>query len=433
MEEVSPNKRKHKKVLKALLCALGITVVYGIIIYFIPKGGLDGLAYLFFTPVVFICGFLFYYIFDYFKSIHKLPWLFSVSGILLFLIMYNSGVWNMDIWLRNQFHSNKLPSLYAGYRDINQPPLKFGSRTINLLYESEENIDHYLTINDNLIIKREKKGEENSDHVFAKYEFTKLDPSGNISDTYSYVQKSYKDEELLFEGYLINANQAYYKTWPLDGDSSRKNIIIQNENLEWDEGRQIELYRRIQGDASVFYTDYDHSLRKEGQETIYFQKIVYKIGDDWFIFFENLNEDKKGYPYVRSRGKTINNIFGHPAENGLDWVDNVSTNIESLYFEKIKLTRLTHIIGGNTPASKSDEWLGYLYTNLIVGKDTLKFKDQFYLDEEWQQTPVTINGQLFGTLSRPDNDFFTTYLYFENKNLHYKLFANSLRKLYIIK
>ncbi|MGJ1385541.1 hypothetical protein ACR782_05030 [Sphingobacterium spiritivorum] len=433
MEEVPSNKQKHKKIQKALLCALGITVVYGIIIYFIPKGGLDGLGYLLFTPVVFIGGVLFYYIFDYFRSIHKLAWLFSISGILLLFTVYNSGLWNLDIWLRNLFHSDKLPPSYSAYQDINQPPLKFGSRTITLLYESEERIDHYLTSNNDLIIKREKKGEGNSDRRFTVYEFTKLDPSGNISDTYNYIQHNYRDQEVLFEGYLINADKAYYKTWPLDADTSQKSISIQNEHLDWHEGRQIELYRRIQGDASVFYTDYDHSLRKEGQETIYFQKIVYKIGEDWFIFFENLNEDKKGYPYVRSRGKTINNIFGHLAENGLDWVDNVSTNIESQYFEKVKLTRLTHIIGGNTPASKSDEWLGYLYTNLTVGKDTLKFKDEFYLDEEWKQTPVTINGQLFGTLSRPDNDFFTTYLYFENKNLHYKLFTNSLRKLYIIK
>lgn len=157
MEEVPSNKQKHKKIQKALLCALGITVVYGIIIYFIPKGGLDGLGYLLFTPVVFIGGFLFYYIFDYFRSIHKLAWLFSVSGILLLFTLYNSGLWNLDIWLRNLFHSDKLPPSYSAYQDINQPPLKFGSRTITLLYESEERIDHYLTSNNDLIIKREKK------------------------------------------------------------------------------------------------------------------------------------------------------------------------------------------------------------------------------------------------------------------------------------
>jgi hypothetical protein len=249
-----------------------------------------------------------------------------------------------------------------------------------------------------------------------------LDKDGNIIDQFQYAwdQDRYNNREVLFEGYLINTEQNYYHTWALDGDTTKRDISIINENLEWDKLQQTIQYKAIASKLK-FFTQYSlHSA--DGTKLVFLQDD--KCGVFNFNFFPEDGE-------IQSRGNSNNNVFRKYSVEEYGWIPIKAKNIQYLYFHRDKLERSWHNIGGNTPSHSTDNWKGGLYSNVTVGTDTLKIKEQLWLDPEWKTTDIEIEGKRIGALSRFGMPV-TPYLYYAHPNLDFQLLTNMESRLFVI-
>lgn len=422
-----PTKNKNPNLfLRALVFSLCFTLLYAVFVLIVPKSGYDLLGYIYLSPVAIIGSFIFYFIYIFFKRIEKLKWLFGSVFIIILFLLYNSGFIDADIWIKNKLHFDKLPVRYENFQEINQPEIKFGNKKISQLLQSQHQIETFLNSKNELIIRTEKDSILNDDNQFKIYDFMKLDTSGTLISTYRYTTKFYKNDEVLFQGFIINPNQNYYKTWAIDGDTIRKKMEVENEDTEWTKETQTKFYQDIIKNADYFMTGYDFYKTKSDSTHVNYLKIIYKLPESpWKVFYKT-DRDDGGYPYA-NKGETFNDLFRFQS----------SENIQSLYFEKKKLRRIWQGGGGGSSATPSDVWQGNLYTQMIIDRDTLKFKEEFLLDEEWKFSDVMIDGKNIGSLTRfsPSESYFPfkNYQFYSNPKLNYQLFKTAANRLHIIK
>lgn len=418
-----------RQLLTTILIALTITILFVIIGTSLTNNGNAQLGMLALAPSLFIGIIVIYYVFSAFKSAGNLPWFFGGTFIILSLVLYDGGFMDVDLYIKNKLHISKLPKVYEKYQDVNNAVLNFENRKMKLSFESEMPIEHYHTKQNYLIVLTKKEFKKN-DTLIQNKKLFKLDSSGNIVDTFSHDSER-ENEEVFFEGYLINIDENYYRTWALDGDTIKKKLEIQNENLDWNLEKQSKFIENVNLNATVFFQKYYYTPK-----TKRFDKIIYQLDGKWNIFYHNLKGKKdidgEDVYIVESKGRTVNNLFNHYSQEDMKWVPNEHINIQSVYFQKIKLERIYGGGGTQSAGFTSDEWRGNLYTHLIYGTDTLKFKEELLLDEEWKQSPVKIDDKQIGTLTRKGVPF-VPYSYYNNRNLNFQLFTNNERKLYIIK
>lgn len=402
---MSRKKQILKHSAKSFLLAFILAVVYFILGNALLKGAYAELFHFFVAVGLFIGSVVFYFLFIYFKSIKKLKWLFG--GLAIYLAITGIASTNLDLYFINLFTSNKLPKQYLDYQEINEPLLHFKNKEMSLLMEGDVPLNPYLTPERHLILTKAKfEGADREQRL--KKEFYKFDTYGNLLALY----KSSTEDELFFEGYIINLEESYYKTWALDGDTLKRKIEIHNADFNFDSQKQIEFIRNIEKKATFFFAENYYSLA-DGTYKI-FEKVVFWQDNTWNILFN----DTKAYRGIQK--KVSNELFRSYSTDKYEWVVNENPTIQYQYFQKIKL-------------EENDLWRGFLYTTVRIDQDTLKIKEALSMSDTWKNDQVKINNKLVGNLYRAGQSDFLPYLYYAHSSLHYQLFSNDLRKLYLIK
>jgi hypothetical protein len=396
----------------AILIAIGVAFSGAVFVLAAFKDLYAEYVALFVFGSLFLGSIIFYFLYVYFRSIQKLPWLFG--GIAVFgsvLILPNCDV---DIFFINLFNSNRLPKLYNEYQDINidQPKLQFKNKEMTLLLDCDNDLEQYMTTQNNLIVGATDCKLLNEERIIGKI-YYKFDSLGNIISKY----KSSESEEIFFEGYLINVDENYYKTWALDGDTLRRNIETYNENFNLDTIKQTDFVENNLKKANfLFSTDCYKTTNTSPKK---FRKVIFWKNNKWNAFYD----DRKSYQTLESKGTVSNHLY---ANNSTD--RNVSgthyiENIQYKYFQKTKLGRYS---------SGGKYWDGFLYANIVIGNDTLKIKKDFIINSDGNKENIEINRKsvrdsLFKVLKN------VSYYYYSNPKNQYQLFTDEPYKLYIIK
>lgn len=355
--------------------------------------------------------------------------MYRIIGFLIVSLLLNACDF---IYVKNKLHNQKLPIEYESYKYVDKAVIRFGDHEMTFLFESLDPIMHYLNAENNLIVITNKRiGDiDGSDVAYAIYKFDSL---GILIDTFSHNDTCFENHEKLFEGYLINPLQNYYRTWVLDGDTTKKNVMKENENFEWSEEEQISYSKQIQK-CKIYFTDYFSDFVDE--EYVSYDKIYYLMGDKWFVFYRDTEEEFYGDEKMRG-GKFVYNLFDYYYGTDKDWFSNPYENIQCQYFHKIQLEEHSDFNGGGGgswfPRPLVEYWRGNLYTQLIVDGDTLKFKDELLLNESWTNGYFMIGDERLGSLLRAPKTSITPFLYYSNPSLQYKLFTKDERQLYMIK
>lgn len=425
----NPEKAKKSPLLKSFFGCLVFMAAYLISFFIFDAGNNVKLNYIIFSPLAFILSWVFCYFYLLLKDASTLKYYLLGCMLIACAIIYTNGIFDIDIRIQNFFHSSTLPKKYGQYLDINNTKNRFGRHEIILFKASSNPIDQFLTKNNELIIHSLSKAKNANDAEPTIHMFYKLDKNGKQIDQYSYTQDEDKDTEILFEGYLINIGKHYFRSWPLDGDTTKNSIEIRNADLNWTADQQRQQLDDIDRKAQYFLSeriyDFEHSNSKN------YSKKTYFMDDKWHIFCENISDDGNLNLQTVSRGRTVNDLFGHWDKN--EWVTNHSpANIQSVYYQKIRRIRNRQDVNSGK-YEQGDRWQGCLFSHLIVENDTLKFKDHLYLDEEWHWSQIEINGKNIGALTFEDTEQFHNYGYYSNAALNYQLFTSRRNRLYLIK
>lgn len=287
---------------------------------------------------------------------------------------------------------------------------------MKLIFNSSYYIRNYITPQKNLIIESIEFDKKENDTIKKLY---KLNNFGNVIDEIHLLND---DNENYYKGYLINTNKEYYRTWALDGDTLKKKIEKQNVKLLLDKVKEMELYTSIKKNAKFYFMEEldNDIIYKEKEVYQKYYKIFYRINDKWKIICTNESFENEDYweSFYSKKEKECDNVFMKYQENSderaRELIPKDYKNVHFVYFQKIK---------------RDGNWIGKLYSNLIIEKDTLKIKKTLELDSTpyTNQYPIVIQGDIIGYASE------NPYYCYQNKKLEYQLFTNDLRKIYIIK
>ncbi len=399
-----------KHLLKSILIAFCLTAVYLIIAPALIKGMYAELFHFFVAIGLFIGSIVFYFIFIFFKSRQKLKVLFG--GIALFGALISLANSDMDIMLLNAINSHKLPVKYLEYQDLDQGELLFKNKEMKLVIDGTTDLQHYLTDTNHLIVVQdiyERVGSESIKHKL----YSKFDRLGNFVASY----KTANSDEILFEGYLIHRDKNYYRTWPLDGDTTKIQIEVYNADFGFNESQQGEFIAKLEQSSTMFFSK--DCWTTDGPSKL-FLKTIFRENDKWMAFYS----DAKIQRTIQSRGKVYNDLFRYYSREDYQLVPYYNKNIHYQYFQKISLKRSD---------SGSENWDGFLYSQVIVDSDTLKIKEAMTLGREWEAKHAKYWGKNQDGYEANKDGAYAPYFFYSNPKIHYQLFSNRLDKLFIIK
>ncbi|HCN50832.1 MAG TPA: hypothetical protein DIT10_17380 [Chryseobacterium sp.] len=363
--------------------------------------------------------------------------LLITGGILLFvfILFYNFG--GLDVYLLNKMNTSTLPGKYKRYHDINTSELiVFGHHEIKLLGESFEPIQSFISSEGDVIVvtseipkdRNQKEVEEDATmggtRFYQDFHFYKLDRDGNVKDHYVYKRTRGNWNELLFGEFIVNYEKKYYKTWIKDGDTIRKPMVVQNEDLKWSREEQLNLYHKITEDATDYFRE-----SKSGPE----EQITYYMNGKWYQLRTNTRLSDRSYHSGRNPGYR-NNLFGEAFWGDRQPDPNRYPNIMPVYFQRKELDESTSSASGGSISTTSKSWDGDLYCQVLIKGDTLNFKKAMSFNENFTTEKFyNAKGEEIRKLKTELEQQYSPYFYFSDKNLNFQLFTTDSKKLYIIK
>ena len=435
------SKKKPKHFSKALLISFILTVLYAIIAPNIITGMFAEFAILIFGLILFFGSFVSYFVFIFFKSIKKLPWLFGgIAMFITFSIIVNSDI---DMYFANYFNNTQLPKPYENYVSLNtKEPIRFGRHEMKLAFSSYEPIKHFISAQSNLIVitskipndRDAKEVDEDryggGNRILQDFTTYKLNENGDLIDQYTFKRTHENYTEILFDDYIVNQKKEYYKTWVIDGDTTAKPFISINKDLKWDEEQQIKKFDEMYDKAEYYKIEgYNHSSENSVE-----QQIIYFTDGKWYkLFINTFLPNRYGKPDDLGETTHKANLFGK--YDTRNWGDEPNWKyFKPTYFQRIKLEKVTHSIGGNTPSSDEPYWTGNLFCQLYVNKDILKFKKPMSFGKYGETSKFyEAKGENIAQLKNELEEYYYPYFYFSSTRLNFKLFTIKNNQLYIIK
>lgn len=333
---------------------------------------------------------------------------------------------------------DQLPKGFAQYQSIDSlATIRNGNAEMSLLLESKRNIELFLTSENNLIISSFPSERENS--------FIKIGADGNVADTLKFTTRP---EDIVFlKGFIIDKQSQQYYKWSFNSAKTPIKISVQNSGFNWDGEKQSKQLADIAKLSKAVYVDYNfdspvpQKAAGDGLQTTQavtsYAIVTYIIDDECFQLYTTADVHKYfSSSYLQEM--LWNTLFKRiNKEKGSDGEIIKTPNITYQFFQKLKLERVRFSGGGgNAPGFSKMLYPGYLFTDVVFKNDTLKVKEFMYLDEEWRTSDIEIDGKNIGALSKnkaqPVEDI-KGYMYYTNERLHYALFTNNDRKLYLIR
>lgn len=406
---MSEKNQFSKHFLKSILIAFCLTAVYVLIAPALIKGMYAELFHFFVAIGLFIASVVFYFIFIFFKSRQKLKVLFGVLALFGAVIsLANSDI---DIMLLKAINSPKIPEKYLEYQDLDQGVLPFKNKEMKLVIDGTTDLEHYLTKKNHLIVVQDIYERVGGESIKYK-EYSKFDSLGNLVAAY----KTPISDEILFEGYLIHRDKNYYRTWPLDGDTTKIKFELYNVDFSFNESKQTDFLAKIEQSSTMFFSK--ECWITESPSRL-FLKTIFMENNKWMAFYS----DRAIQRTIQSRGKVYNDLFRYYSREDYKLVPYYNKNIHYQYFQKISLKRSD---------SGLENWEGFLYSQVIVDKDTLKIKEAKTLGRDWEAKHSKNWGKVPEGYAANIDGIYSPYFFYSNPKIQYQLFSNRLGNLYMI-
>jgi len=331
-----------------------------------------------------------------------------------------------------------LPVRFDSYQFLDEiETIQSGSSKMSLFLESKNNIEFFLTPENYLVIYSMPTEKQN--------QFTKIDTNGNMTDTLIIFSKP---EDLIFlKGFIIDKKTKRYYNWCFTGSKEPVKLITQNIDFRADAHEQDTQLKEILKNSKAIHLDFNFdspAAKKQvgtGLTTVQginsYAVVTYFIGTEGFELFTQLSVHKF-FPSSFLAEMAWNNVFRRlTAKNRFEGEIIKSSNIVYQHFQKQKIEKVSFSGGGgNAPGFSKQLYPGSLFTNIVFRTDTFKVKEFMYLDEEWNTSAIEIAGKNIGALSKNKSqpvENINGYQYFTTASLHYALFTNNDKKLYLIR
>lgn len=261
---------------------------------------------------------------------------------------------------RNFIKQPKLPAAYSQYKSIDSGASSKNYEFKHLFNGEADEIyfENPIGIKNGVIIHVNSTDSDKSANIYYK-----IDQNGNLADSLIYSQNEYATA--LQKGYLIHND--YYRSWALDGDTSKHKYIPINYDLKLDSvARKNEFFKLNANAMASKFISHDYlwdndDLKSEAK----IDKFLFLIKDKWYALYGANLKEYEGQE-INEPDTLQNQLKG---EQILGKADNI---IQVNYFYK----SLRELTDGKI------WWFGTGYVNLKVGLENIEIKHEMRYYED---------------------------------------------------
>ncbi|MFN0254961.1 hypothetical protein [Pedobacter ureilyticus] len=310
-----------------------------------------------------------------------------------------------------------LSSAYTGFQELNE---NYRSADFEVKLVAETNsyphpIRVYPSINNQYIIEADAK---TSDETRGDYNFYKINSDGNLTDSLFVPNKGYWaefiDDFMVFTSY----DEAYYTTWPLNGDTTKQDFKVLNADFSWSDIKVKQQIEDAKANAKYWF------FKDERDNGNNYMKLHFYQNQQWQILWQKVN----GYqttPDNESAGRYCVEVMRTGETDPY-----LAKNITYLHQHRLEKIKYSHNIGGGSPGFDVTNWRGKVFFKTkINGKDFQFFQPNIAVENE--QFDGNINR--FYSISAPNSsaNIFTPLFY--NTTNSYAFYTSDRNKLYLIR
>ncbi len=310
---------------------------------------------------------------------------------------------------------------YAVFQEINEQ-YKSGIFQVSLVAQvvvsssaSPNPIRIFSSVNDQLIIDCDATVDEatkNDNRYF------KIDKKGKVTDSIYVAYNGYWGQ--FVEGFMVytSDNNAYYNTWPLNGDTTRRKVIELNADLSWTDAKVEEMINKIKTTAEYWF------FSSVANNSVWYRHTYFYADQKWQL----LRQKMDGYtnvPDEESSTRYRKDVF-RSGEVSFE----IPKNVKLLYFHPEEKMKYYHIIGGGDGGFSTYHWRGQgFFETGIAGRNFEFMVPELVVEKEKhnEYKPSLYQVKEAGSSAELYNPAF-----YHSPN-GFSFYAPNYRRLYLIK
>ena len=260
-----------------------------------------------------------------------------------------------------EHNDEPLAAKYAGFQEINEGykssvfEVSSVAKVVVSSAASPNPIRIFQSVNNQLIIDCDAKVNEDTKHDNRYY---KLDTNGTVTDSIYIAYDGYWGN---FIGRFIvytKDKDAYYNTWPLNGDTTRRNLVELNADLAWDDENVEARIKAIKASAEYWF------FSAVEDKSVWYRKTYFYQDKKWQILWQktpgyvNVLDEEGPFRYRKDLFRTGEVDFDIPK------------NVKLLHFHQEEKMKYYHIIGGGDGGFSVYNWRGKgFFETKVAGRD----------------------------------------------------------------
>lgn len=310
-----------------------------------------------------------------------------------------------------------LATAYNNFQELNED-YHSADFEVKLICEAQgypHPIRVFSSIDDKYIIEAEA---DKDDKTNGDYNFYRINGKGTLTDPLFLPNKGYWTE--LVDDFMVftNYDEAYYNTWPLNGDTTKRHFKILNADLKLDNNKVKQLVEDAKGNAKYWF------FKAESGNGNNYLKFHYFQNKQWQMIWQKV-DDYQTVPDNESAGRYSNEVIRTGETDPY-----LAKNITYLHHHPLEKIRYNHNIGGGSPGFDVANWRGKaFFKTKINGKDFQFFEPNIAVENE----QFDGNRNRFYTISEPNGSaqIFTPVFY--NTLNGFAFYTSNRNKLYLVR
>lgn len=217
----------------------------------------------------------------------------------------------------------------------------------------------FPSVNHQLILECDAKVD---DETKFDYRYYKIDSTGTIADS---IYVSYSDYWVQFiDDFMVYTSDknAYYTTWPLNGDTTKHRLVELNTDLNWPDEKVESRISEIKKGAKYWF------FNSFGDDRVWYRKVYFYADQKWQLLWQKM-PSYTSVPDEESGNRYREDAF-RSGEVGFE----IPKNVRLLYFYPEEKMKYYHIIGGGAGGFSVYNWRGQGFFETNVGGKNFGFK-----------------------------------------------------------
>lgn len=257
-----------------------------------------------------------------------------------------------------------LAANYSGFQEINEQyksdifKVSLVARVVVSSAASPNPIRVFPSVDDQLILDCDANVNEETKFDTRYY---KIDKTGTVTDSLYVAYQGYSEQ--FIDGFMVytSAKDAYYTTWPLNGDTTRRQVVELNADLSWEDERLEAKVKAVKASAKYYF--FSTALK----ENVWYRQVYFYADQQWYLLWQKT----PGYTQVLDEDNSLryrNVVF---RSGGVSF--EIPENVKLLHFHQQEKIKYYHVIGGGDGGFSVYNWRGMGFFETSVAGRVFEF------------------------------------------------------------